>query len=549
MAQNLFAPTTQWGGALSGLIDSLYSPDASIKRDERQALIAKRNQDAAFKKAQIDKFAQDQQAKKDAKQAESENISNVVRSMFGGAPQGDSVMAYRSAGGVQPNTLPAVDDMGESVNQPPTIPMDRPSGYTPQAETKLNDVLGAIYASRALPGKTTYDQMEHGLQRKQERYTLDDVLAGARSPSDVAAATTAVAGKTPPFREGASGGSINVFTGKQDQSAPVPQARVAELGARTGKESALTGQANARTAQIRSETLPQLQMPAPGGGEGTVPVLGKDVSRETAKGAAAPGSALSDDAVEHAAHRYSIDGTLPPNLGRGQQGEATKVRILNRAAEISQANGDSGAAARIRQISGKAGSSALAQLTKQEQMVGAFEKNAISNADIALGASNAVDRTGVPVLNRWLLNGRKNILGDPDVSRFHAATNTFINEYAKIMSGSMGNTAVSDSLRKETEALLATKDTPEQFKATVDLMKQEMRNRMTGFSKQKDELTRSMSPTPAAAPGGAPAAAAPPKRSKAELPPVSAKGWKLFEDAKGNLAYVSPDGKQFEEPK
>jgi hypothetical protein len=234
-----------------------------------------------------------------------------------------------------------------------------------------------------------------------------------------------------------------------------------------------------------------------------VPVLGKDVSRETAKGAAAPGSALSDDAVEHAAHRYSIDGTLPPNLGRGQQGEATKVRILNRAAEISQANGDSGAAARIRQISGKAGSSALAQLTKQEQMVGAFEKNAISNADIALGASNAVDRTGVPVLNRWLLNGRKNILGDPDVSRFHAATNTFINEYAKIMSGSMGNTAVSDSLRKETEALLATKDTPEQFKATVDLMKQEMRNRMMGFSKQKDELTRSMSPTPAAAPGGA----------------------------------------------
>src|SRR5205085_1463961 len=98
----------------------------------------------------------------------------------------------------------------------------------------------------------------------------------------------------------------------------------------------------------------------------------------------------------------------------------------------------------------------------QEQMVGAFERNATRNADIALANSAKVDRTGVPVVNRWLLAGMKEIAGDKDVATFHQANETFINEYAKIMSGSMGNTAVTDSLRKEARDMLSTAQTPAQ---------------------------------------------------------------------------------------
>lgn len=39
------------------------------------------------------------------------------------------------------------------------------------------------------------------------------------------------------------------------------------------------------------------------------------------------------------------------------------------------------------------------------------------------------------------------------------------------------------------------------------------------------------------------------KGDKKDAPMTNAKGWKLHQDAKGNRAYVSPDGKEFEEPK
>lgn len=217
---------------------------------------------------------------------------------------------------------------------------------------------------------------------------------------------------------------------------------------------------------------------------------------------------LTKDAIDDAAARYGIDGTLPPNLGRGAQGSANHAKIINRAAEIARENGDTGEEARLRQIANKANTGALAQLTKQEQAIGAFEKNATKNADIALANSAKVDRTGAPVVNRWLLAGMKEIAGDKDVATFHQANDTFISEYAKIMSGSMGNTAVSDSLRREAQSLLSTAQTPDQYKAVIVQMKQEMGNRMKSFAEQKTELANSMRGTKAEKPAAASAAPA-----------------------------------------
>jgi hypothetical protein len=41
----------------------------------------------------------------------------------------------------------------------------------------------------------------------------------------------------------------------------------------------------------------------------------------------------------------------------------------------------------------------------------------------------------------------------------------------------------------------------------------------------------------------------PPNPKGQELPLVNDKGWQLLEDAQGNLAYVSPDGREIEEVK
>lgn len=194
-------------------------------------------------------------------------------------------------------------------------------------------------------------------------------------------------------------------------------------------------------------------------------------------------------AIDNAAARYNIDGTLPP-MGMGKGGSAARSQILNRAAEL--ASGVNGTDQRVAQLTTKASASTLLQLKKTITMIKAFEEMANKNADIALEMSDKVDRTGSPVVNRWIQAGRNKLLGDDDVSTFNTAVNVFANEYAKIMSGSMGNTPVSDSARKEAHEILNTAQTPAQLKANIKLLQREMKNRIIGLDESEHELIQQM---------------------------------------------------------
>jgi hypothetical protein len=192
---------------------------------------------------------------------------------------------------------------------------------------------------------------------------------------------------------------------------------------------------------------------------------------------------LTPDALDSAARTYRMTGTIPP-LGQGKAASALRSAIINKAGELDKADGKTGEQSAIDRITGKSNTSALNQLQKQRTMISAFEKNAQLNGDMALKLSDQVDRTGVPILNQWLQAGQKNITGNPAVSQFHAANETFVNEYAKIMSGSMGNTAVSDSARAHAHSLLSTAQTKDQYKAIMGTLNQEMNNRMAGLDQE-----------------------------------------------------------------
>jgi hypothetical protein len=204
-------------------------------------------------------------------------------------------------------------------------------------------------------------------------------------------------------------------------------------------------------------------------------------------------SSFSDGAIDLAAYRYNADGTLPP-MGMGKAGAAGRARILNRAAEISGQGGVAPEDARGNQMDFKANAGALNQINKQKTMVSAFEKNFSLNADMALKLSDKVDRTGVPLFNAWIQAGQKNIQGNPALSQFHAANETVVNEYAKIMSGSMGNTAVSDSARAHAHSLLSTVQTKDQYLAVMNTLRQETGNRMLGFDQEIDAVKSRMKP-------------------------------------------------------
>ena len=195
--------------------------------------------------------------------------------------------------------------------------------------------------------------------------------------------------------------------------------------------------------------------------------------------------------LDFAAQQYLKTGVMP-SLGAG----SSKMRqaIVSRASELNMGAGMTAEQGAEQMVANKATSAGILQLQKQKTMVGAFEKNATRNADIALRLSNQADRTGVPVFNSWLQRGQKSIAGNPTVSAFNAANETFVNEYAKIMSGSMGNTPVSDSARQHAHDMLNTQQTPEQYNAVVKILKEEMKNRMIGFEEELKEAKQSLSP-------------------------------------------------------
>jgi hypothetical protein len=350
--------------------------------------------------------------------------------------------------------------------------------------------LASLIANRLATGKTNADQLAQGGAVLNKTALANEASDATDVPTENRL-VAAMAGKIrEPFKTNAQGTVLNEETGALHEGTQLAGAVRNHLGAQAAKE-----RAQAATAASGGKP-PAGYSWGPKDAEGNatlVPIKGGP--KDTDSGA------LTTDAIEMAADRYRIDGTLPPNLGRGTQGAKNSALILGRAAEKAKESGDDGEAARLRQVANKASSTALAQLSKQEAMVGAFEKNFNKNADLAVAQSDKVDRTGVPALNRWILAGKKNIGGDPDVAVLDVAMKAVINEYTKIISGSMGNAAMAEGEIKKVTDLLNSAHTPEQVRGVIAFMKKETGNRMTSFADQKAELTkgmRSAAPAPAA---------------------------------------------------
>lgn len=215
---------------------------------------------------------------------------------------------------------------------------------------------------------------------------------------------------------------------------------------------------------------------------------------------------LTPAAIESGALRYNLDGTLPPSIGRGTQGARDIRAIQNRAAELSV--GTNGTDLRINQLDNKASAAALTQLSRSQAMNGSFEKTANANADLALGLSKQMDRTGIPLLNAGI-QALKTGTGSPEATQFAAANSTFVSEYAKIMSGGTGTGPTSDASRKKAETLITTSMTPEQYAGNVKLLQTEMSNRMKGFDDQISQVRNRMGGNKDSASTGQPTSAQP----------------------------------------
>lgn len=202
-----------------------------------------------------------------------------------------------------------------------------------------------------------------------------------------------------------------------------------------------------------------------------------------------------------AGYRYFSDGTLPPNMGRGQQGSAQATRIRDISAAISQNLGISPDEVRSNQLAFKGGGAALTQLMRREAQIGANVRNFDFNADQVLQLSDKVDRTGTPVVNAWMNAGRRSVSGNPQLSAFDTAVKSTVNEFAQIVGGTTAG-ATTEGEKKKAEGLLNAAQTPEQIKSVINQMRIESQNRMKSFADQKQQVIGNMRGRR----GGAPAA-------------------------------------------
>jgi hypothetical protein len=76
-------------------------------------------------------------------------------------------------------------------------------------------------------------------------------------------------------------------------------------------------------------------------------------------------------------------------------------------------------------------------LIKLKGQASAFEGMVDKNINLMLNISNELPRTGIPVLNRAIQRGQRELLSDDRAIRLYDAVQTVVTEYARMM-GSMG---------------------------------------------------------------------------------------------------------------
>jgi hypothetical protein len=204
---------------------------------------------------------------------------------------------------------------------------------------------------------------------------------------------------------------------------------------------------------------------------------------------------LTQEAIDRAAQELHTTGRLPRQAGR-----AGSAAIRNREAEMFPRS-DLGFGGTLATYS--AGTHSLEKLQTQADAVNAFERTAIANLDQFLASAKGVIDTGSPLFNAPGRKFAERVAGDPNLTRFSVARQVAVQEVGKVLSGAMGNAAISDSARHEVEQLLSPDASIAQIDAAANILKQDMLNRKRALAAELDSVRRRTAGLPAADEHGA----------------------------------------------
>lgn len=209
-------------------------------------------------------------------------------------------------------------------------------------------------------------------------------------------------------------------------------------------------------------------------------------------------SGLSGDAIDNAADRYNLDGTLPSNMPRGG---AMAVKVLNRAAEKQHAAGNTGDEARIRQLANKETTKALGFTIKRNAGIDQGMRkiaNDIKTMESLMPSGNA----GLVQFLNKPLNAVRTQTSDPKLAAWSLSVKQVANEYERQLTGGMmSNAQLHAGAAEDAKNIINENMSIKEIEAIVPVMMREMKNNYEAGKSQEKELRESMgSGAPKAAP-------------------------------------------------
>ena len=255
-------------------------------------------------------------------------------------------------------------------------------------------------------------------------------------------------------------------------------------------------------------------------------------------GAALPGGWSQDQIDYYARQQMTGDWTWRTGLARTKEGVAIIRAVDQRVPELARENDITPEEASTTKDQRHSLARALDDRTKYvaaaDQFIGNFkrqEKLVEKYLQPGVGGS-------VPAINKWIQHGRTAIEGDPAVTELDTVLRGLAREHQRIVTGVTSNAQLHASAQQTADDLLNRDQTAAQIRGSLKVMDEEANNALAEGRREVAGLRSQLSHLGVAGK----------KADKdAATPRTNAKGWTLHQDAKGNKAYVSPDGKQFEE--
>ena len=244
---------------------------------------------------------------------------------------------------------------------------------------------------------------------------------------------------------------------------------------------------------------------------------------------------MSDNAIQLAADTYRTTGKLPASMGRNP---AMQAKILEKVAADAAASGDTVGAIAARQASLKANNMALDQNSKLLTATSGYAETLEKNLNNLVDEYKKLGGSDSPLVNKGIRAWQQGVSGDPQTAKVVTWLNAVQGEYAKLKSGSLGNAPATEGAMKDAKEVINKTMSQGGVEAVAQAMRQEKDNRLSAIKEENARLLQALGQSAPNVP-----------QPNQSAPKTNSKGWVLHTDKNGIKAYVSPDGKQYEELK